>query len=87
MEEDQDDYINNTALDGKYAMFAETFENQIRVPTIGWTSDGCPRPTFSSCNGEVTLNKDDFVPPQGWVWDKQQSNGEWYVDPVKDDER
>ena len=54
----------------------ETFENQCRMPMVGWTCEGSPRSPFSSVNGDLELKKGDFVPPQGWEWE-----GDWFVDP------
>ena len=43
---------------------------------VGWSSEGCPRPSFSNANGDMELKMGDFVTPQGWEWD-----GAWFVDP------
>lgn len=80
LEQDQADWTSADQMEGEYSVYAETYENQIDVPIVDWTSKGCPRPAFSDSEGDIRLNKDAFVPPDGWTWD-DGPEGQWFVDP------
>lgn len=80
LEQDQADWTSSDQMEGEYSVYAETYENQIDVPIVDWTSKGCPRPTFSDSEGDVRLNKDAFNPPPGWAWDDGKE-GQWFIDP------
>lgn len=41
-----------------------------------WFKKGCPRPGFSSADGELELPPDKFVKPEGWDF-----LGEWEKKP------
>lgn len=63
--------------EGEMAVFAETYENEISIPIVGWTNKGpLGRPKWSDSQGKVSLKKDKFEPPPGWRWDS-----EWYISP------
>lgn len=59
-----------------YTVFAETYENEMSIPIVGWTQKGLPRPGYSDSQGEIKLPFEKFIPPEGWQWD-----GDWFVDP------
>ncbi|XP_057307144.1 myoferlin-like [Hydractinia symbiolongicarpus] len=80
LEADQAAWTDTDQMEGEYSVYAETYENQIDVPIVDWTSKGCPRPAFSDAEGDIRLNKESFVPPKGWKWD-DPPDGEWFVDP------
>ncbi|CAG2195234.1 MYOF [Mytilus edulis] len=63
--------------EGELAVYAETYENQLSLPIVGWTSKGpLNRPKWSDSQGKVKSPKDKFDPPPGWRWDS-----EWYISP------
>ncbi|XP_033757648.1 myoferlin-like isoform X3 [Pecten maximus] len=63
--------------EGELAVFAETYENEISIPIVGWTNKGpLGRPKWSDSQGKVSLKKEKFEPPPGWRWDS-----EWYISP------
>ncbi|XP_033126409.1 myoferlin-like isoform X5 [Anneissia japonica] len=66
----------NEQTDGSMAVFAETYENQINLPIVDWTTKGMPRPKFSDASGDIKLPKEKFKPPEGWRW-----AGDWFVSP------
>lgn len=80
LEQDQADWTSSEQSEGEYSVYAETYENQIDVPIVDWTSKGCPRPAFSDSEGDVRLSKEFFQPPDGWAWDDGKE-GQWFVDP------
>lgn len=80
LEANQADWTSAGDTEAEYSVYAETYENQIDVPIVDWTSKGCPRPAFSDSEGDVRLNKEDFIPPIGWQWDEPPF-GEWFIDP------
>ena len=63
--------------EGELAVYAETYENQVTLPIVGWTNKGpLNRPKWSDSQGKVKSPKEKFDPPPGWRWDS-----EWYVSP------
>lgn len=71
----QEDVWHKMQREGEMAVFAETYENQMKI--LGnWTNKPMPKPKFSDSQGKVKLTKEGFVPPQCWKWD-----GEWYINP------
>lgn len=79
LEGDQSNWTDNTQQEGEYSVYAETYENQMKVPLGGWTPKVIKRPNFSDSEGNIRLNKDAFIPPNGWKWDDPPDN-EWDVD-------
>ncbi|XP_013388295.1 dysferlin-like isoform X2 [Lingula anatina] len=63
---------------GELAVFAETYENQVDMPIVGWTNKGpaLRRPAWSDNTGKLKLKKEKFVPPPGWRWE-----GDWKISP------
>ena len=58
LDKDQDKFDSQYA-GGEIATYAETYENQSKVPVRGW--GGClTRPDFSDLTGKMRLNKDSF---------------------------
>ena len=49
----QENWVKSvTSQEAWYSVFGETYENEIRLPVVGWTKDGCPRPNFSNAGGK-----------------------------------
>ncbi|XP_062502177.1 myoferlin-like isoform X2 [Corticium candelabrum] len=60
---------------GQLAVFAETFENQSKIPIVGWgTAIG--RPDWSDGLGKLSMKREEFETPAGWEWE-----GAWKVVP------
>lgn len=76
LEKDQESWTKTEITEAEYTVYAESYENQMSIPIVGWTQKGLPRPGFSDAQGEVKLPFEKFVPPDGWTWD-----GEWFIDP------
>ncbi|XP_065071964.1 myoferlin-like isoform X2 [Rhopilema esculentum] len=76
LEKDQENWTKTEIPEAEYTVFAETYENQMSIPIVGWTAKGLPRPAFSDSRGEVKLAFEKFNPPEGWSWDN-----EWFIDP------
>jgi hypothetical protein len=51
------------------------YENEMKIGPK-WFKKGCPRPGFSSADGELELPPDKFVEPEGWDF-----LGEWEKKP------
>uniref|UniRef100_UPI00358F149C dysferlin isoform X2 n=1 Tax=Myxine glutinosa TaxID=7769 RepID=UPI00358F149C len=67
----------NDFSEGKLAVFAETYENQMKLGLVGnWGTTGLTRPKFSDVTGSIKLIKERFVPPKKWTWD-----GDWFISP------
>lgn len=73
-------WTDTSQMEGEYSVYAETYENQGKPPMFDWTSKIIKRPAFSDSEGNIRLNKDSFVPPDGWQWDDGK-DGEWFIDP------
>jgi len=76
LEKDQENWTKTEIAEAEYTVFAESYENQMSIPIVGWTQKGLPRPSYSDAQGEIKLPFDKFIPPEGWQWD-----GEWFIDP------
>eukprot|EP00118_Oscarella_pearsei_P024773 m.306767 g.306767 ORF g.306767 m.306767 type:complete len:2096 (+) comp41575_c0_seq1:119-6406(+) len=59
---------NKTHAHGSMAVFAETYENQSKIPLFGW-KDAVGRPDWSDCLGKVSMPREEFIEPEGWKWD------------------
>lgn len=71
----QEEVWHKTQTEGELAVFAETYENQVSI--LGsWIDKGptMTRPKFSDVQGNISLQKEKFIPPVGWNWD-----GDWYI--------
>nr|XP_033803583.1 fer-1-like protein 5 isoform X4 [Geotrypetes seraphini] len=68
----------NNYWEGKLVVYAETYENQVKI--FGkWCSKRMSNiPKFSDITGLLSLPKDKFQLPNGWDW-----NGDWKVEPQK----
>ena len=76
LEKDQENWTKTEMPEADYTVFAETYENEMSIPIVGWTQKGLPRPGYSDSQGEIKLPFEKFIPPEGWQWD-----GDWFVDP------
>ncbi|KXJ28698.1 Myoferlin [Exaiptasia diaphana] len=75
LENDQEAWVHRSDMEGKFEVFAETYENQMKF--LGkWTTKGLMRPSWSDAEGTVKLLKENFVAPRGWRWE-----GDWVVSP------
>ncbi|XP_065603663.1 fer-1-like protein 5 [Cyrtonyx montezumae] len=65
-------------LEGPLHVYAETYENQMKI--LGkWSGRALPRCSgFSDITGRVGLPRERFRPPTGWSWD-----GPWTVEPPR----
>ncbi|XP_067168362.1 fer-1-like protein 5 [Apteryx mantelli] len=65
-------------LEGVLRVYAETYENQMKL--FGkWGVRGLPAPPgFSDAAGKAEPPKDELRPPRGWRWD-----GDWSVEPQR----
>ncbi|KAM8794608.1 fer-1-like protein 5 [Eudromia elegans] len=63
-------------LEGSLQVYAETYENQLKLFGKWGTRGLVARPVFSDVTGKVALPRDKLCPPRGWRWD-----GEWSVEP------
>uniref|UniRef100_A0A3P8XR32 Dysferlin, limb girdle muscular dystrophy 2B (autosomal recessive) n=1 Tax=Esox lucius TaxID=8010 RepID=A0A3P8XR32_ESOLU len=69
----------NRCAEGKLSVFAETYENQVKLALVGnWGTTGLTSPKFSDVTGRVKLPKESFKPSPGWSW-----AGEWVVSPER----
>ncbi|KAA0723189.1 Dysferlin Dystrophy-associated fer-1-like protein [Triplophysa tibetana] len=69
----------NQFAEGKLSVFAETYENQIKLALVGnWGTTGLTYPNFSDVTGRLKLSKENFKPSPGWSW-----AGDWFVSPEK----
>ncbi|XP_006880933.1 PREDICTED: dysferlin isoform X5 [Elephantulus edwardii] len=69
----------NQFAEGKLSVFAETYENQVKLALVGnWGTTGLTYPKFSDITGKIRLPKDSFRPSTGWAW-----AGDWFVCPEK----
>ncbi|ESN98173.1 hypothetical protein HELRODRAFT_177418 [Helobdella robusta] len=76
LEKDEKEW-HQMSKEGELTVFAETYENQVNV--LGkWTNRGptMSRPKWTDVTGKIELNKEQFYPPPGWVWDD-----DWYINP------
>ncbi|XP_029768503.1 myoferlin-like [Terrapene carolina triunguis] len=64
--------------EGKIGVYAETYENQVKI--FGkWGPKGLMQhPSFSDITGKIGVPKDKFQLPKGWHWD-----GDWAVEPQR----
>nr|XP_022342080.1 myoferlin-like isoform X4 [Crassostrea virginica] len=73
----EDDAWHHMQTEGEMAVFAETYENEVNLPVVGWTKKGpLGRPKWSDSQGKCSLKRETFEPPPGWKWE-----GDWYVSP------
>ncbi|XP_021230390.1 fer-1-like protein 5 [Numida meleagris] len=65
-------------LEGPLHVYAETYENQMKI--LGkWTGRALPgHPGFSDVTGRAGLPRERIHPPKGWHWD-----GPWAVEPPR----
>lgn len=61
--------------EGDLAVFAETYENEVKVMNT-WSRKMLTRPNFSDSSGKMKLMREDFIIPEGWSWDD-----DWYISP------
>jgi len=80
LEGHQSAWTDTDQMEGEYSVYAETYENQGKPPMFDWTPKIIKRPGFSDSEGKIRLNKDSFVPPEGWKWD-DPPDGAWFIDP------
>ena len=73
-------WTNTRQMKGKYSVYAEYYENQRRSLMSDWTSNTFTRPSFSDSEGNILLNRNAFVPPDGWQW-ADGKEGQWFIDP------
>ncbi|XP_074502030.1 myoferlin isoform X1 [Sebastes fasciatus] len=66
----------NSFSEGHFSVYAELYENQAHVLKKWGTTGLVGRHKFSDMTGKVKLNKERFLPPRGWDWEK-----DWFVDP------
>ncbi|EDO43088.1 predicted protein, partial [Nematostella vectensis] len=70
----QDNWTAREKSEGDFIVYAETYENEIKIGPV-WTKKACPRPGFSSPDGELELPPDKFIEPSGWKflgdWEKK----------------
>ncbi|EDV22851.1 uncharacterized protein TRIADDRAFT_58489 [Trichoplax adhaerens] len=59
---------------GDPSIFAETYENQHNIAV--WTTKGLSRPKYSDDKGELYLEKENFIEPEGWVFET-----DWFMSP------
>ncbi|XP_068776622.1 myoferlin-like [Struthio camelus] len=65
-------------LEGTLRVYAETYENQMKV-WGKWGARGLAAPPgFSDITGRAGLPRDKLRPPKGWRWD-----GDWSVQPQR----
>ena len=66
----QENWVESvTSQEAWYSVFGETYENEIRLPVVGWTKDGCPRPNFSNAGGNVSFfDGINQWKPWSWSW-------------------
>ncbi|XP_032899091.1 dysferlin-like [Amblyraja radiata] len=65
--------------EGKLSVFAETYENQVKLALVGnWGTTGLTYPKFTNVTGKIKLPKDSFRPSTGWAW-----AGDWFISPEK----
>ncbi|XP_039378296.1 fer-1-like protein 5 isoform X6 [Mauremys reevesii] len=64
--------------EGKIGVYAETYENQVKI--FGkWGPKGLMQhPSFSDITGKIGVPRDKFQLPKGWHWD-----GDWAVEPQR----
>ncbi|TFJ98832.1 basement membrane-specific heparan sulfate proteoglycan core protein-like [Platysternon megacephalum] len=64
--------------EGKIGVYAETYENQVKL--FGkWGPKGLMQhPSFSDITGKIGVPRDKFQLPKGWHWD-----GDWAVEPQR----
>lgn len=74
LERYEDSWYKNQS-EGVMAFFAETYENEVKIMNT-WCRKMLTRPNFSDSLGKMKLMKEDFIAPQGWLWD-----GDWYISP------
>uniref|UniRef100_A0A8C0H4J7 Dysferlin n=1 Tax=Chelonoidis abingdonii TaxID=106734 RepID=A0A8C0H4J7_CHEAB len=69
----------NKYAEGKLSVFAETYENQVKLALVGnWGTTGLTYPKYSDVTGKIKLPKDSFRPSIGWTW-----AGDWFISPEK----
>uniref|UniRef100_A0A8C3IJP6 Dysferlin n=1 Tax=Chrysemys picta bellii TaxID=8478 RepID=A0A8C3IJP6_CHRPI len=69
----------NKYAEGKLSVFAETYENQVKLALVGnWGTTGLTYPKYSDVTGKIKLPKDSFRPSVGWTW-----AGDWFISPEK----
>ncbi|KFU91022.1 Dysferlin, partial [Chaetura pelagica] len=69
----------NQFAEGKLSVFAETYENQVKLALVGnWGTTGLTYPKYSDVTGRIKLPKDSFRPSAGWTW-----AGDWFICPEK----
>nr|XP_026691852.1 myoferlin isoform X2 [Ciona intestinalis] len=67
---DQDHFKFNS--NGQISVFAETFEAEVKIPLVGWSSKG-----YTDISGELPLPKDAFSCPTDWKWEE-----DWKIDSI-----
>ncbi|XP_078489340.1 myoferlin [Ciona intestinalis] len=65
---DQNNFKFNS--NGQISVFAETFEAEVKIPLIGWSSN-----EYTDISGEIPLPKNAFSCPTGWKWEE-----DWKID-------
>uniref|UniRef100_A0A8C3SZQ0 Dysferlin n=1 Tax=Chelydra serpentina TaxID=8475 RepID=A0A8C3SZQ0_CHESE len=69
----------NKYAEGKLSVFAETYENQVKLALVGnWGTTGLTYPKYSDVTSKIKLPKDSFHPSVGWTW-----AGDWFISPEK----
>ncbi|KAM7168691.1 dysferlin [Macrochelys suwanniensis] len=69
----------NKYAEGKLSVFAETYENQVKLALVGnWGTTGLTYPKYSDVTSKIKLPKDSFRPSVGWTW-----AGDWFISPEK----
>ncbi|XP_077661695.1 fer-1-like protein 5 [Eretmochelys imbricata] len=65
-------------FEGKIGVYAESYENQVKI--FGkWGSKGLMQhPSSSDITGKIGVPRDKFQLPKGWHWD-----GDWAVEPQR----
>ncbi|KAL9983681.1 hypothetical protein ACROYT_G005897 [Oculina patagonica] len=76
LEKQQQYWTARPKTEGDFCVFAETYENEVKIISK-WTHNKLStRPHFSDASGDLELPQDKFLPPDGWKFD-----GGWQKKP------
>ncbi|XP_048584806.1 myoferlin isoform X2 [Nematostella vectensis] len=68
----RDQWSLRKSKEGEFAVFAETYENEV-FTMVKWTKSGTTtRPHYSNASGDLELHKDKFLEPANWHFE-----GDW----------